>query len=251
MLALVVEGCANRAAFAAGVVAELDRLGVRPALAAGASSGSIVCAAWAAGQAAALPALWQAVAGGSIVRWRDARANRSPFAMSAIVGDALRAALGDGDLRAAPAEALCTVTRVRDRRALVLSSRERADFVHAVLGSCFVPILYGRPVRIDGALVLDGGARDNLPLAAAAARGATTILAVVPAADGTARPRVLGPRVRPADVAPPGVRVVTIHPPAPLAVQPWTLERAAMAQAIAAGRAAAQAALPALQGPSS
>ena len=84
-------------------------------------------------KAAALLALWQAVAGGSIVRWRDALANRSPFAMSAIVGDALRAALGAGDLRAAPAEALCTVTRLRDRATVVLSSRREPDFVREVL----------------------------------------------------------------------------------------------------------------------
>lgn len=251
MIAVVVEGCANRAAFACGVAAELDAAGLRPPLIAGASSGSIVAAAWAAGRAAELPALWGAVAGQPIVRWRDAVANRSPFAMSAIVGDALRGALGGGDLRAAPGEALCTAVRVRDRATLTLSSRREPDFVRAVLGSCFVPVLYGRPVRIDGALVVDGGARDNLPVGAVVARGATTVIAVVPAADGTARPVVLGPRVAPATLAPPGVRVVTIHPPAPLAVRPWTLDAAAMRAAVAAGRAAARAALPAIYSPSS
>ena len=246
MIALVIEGCANRAAFAAGVAAELAAAGVVLRLTAGASSGSIVAAAVAAGRAAELPALWTAVAGRSIVDLRRARAHRSPFAMSALVTDALRAALGDGDLRDAPGEALCTALRLSDLRTLVLSSRDCADFVPAVLGSCFVPVLYGWPVRLDGALVVDGGARDNLPLAAVAARGATTIIAVVPAADGTARPRLFGPRVRPEAIAPPGTRVITVHPIAPLAVRPWTLEPAAMHAAVVAGRVAARAALPAI-----
>ena len=157
MLAVVFEGCANRAAFAAGVAAELAAAGVTPGLVAGASSGAIVAAGVAAGRSAELPALWAGVAGRSIVAWRQLVRNRSPFAMSAIVGDALRAALGDGDLRAAPGEALCTVTRVVDGRTLVRSSRHEPDFVRAVLGSCFIPILYGRAVRLDGALVVDGG----------------------------------------------------------------------------------------------
>ncbi|MBK9029750.1 MAG: patatin-like phospholipase family protein [Myxococcales bacterium] len=169
MLALVFEGCANRAAFAAGVAAELAAAGVAPGLVAGASSGAIIAAGVAAGRSRELPALWTAVAGRSIVAWRQLARNRSPFAMSAIVGDALAAALGDGDLRAAPGEALCTVTRLRDGQVRVLSSRREPDFVRAVLGSCFIPVLYGRIVRIDGAVVVDGGARDNLPMAAVAA----------------------------------------------------------------------------------
>ena len=32
------------------------------------------------------------------------------------------------------------------------SSRSKADFVTAVLGSCFLPVLYGRSVRLDGAV---------------------------------------------------------------------------------------------------
>ena len=48
VLAVVFEGCANRAAFAAGVAAELAAAGVTPGLVAGASSGAIVAAGVAA-----------------------------------------------------------------------------------------------------------------------------------------------------------------------------------------------------------
>lgn len=242
-LAVVFEGCACRSAFAAGVGAELARAGVPITVVAGASSGSIIATGLAAGLGPELPELWDRVGGRSIVSWRRALHNRSPFDMSTIVRDAVRAAIGDGDLRARPIEALVTATRLRDLRTLVLSSREERDFAQAVLGSCFFPVFYGRTIRLRGDLVVDGGATDNLPIAAAAARGPRTVLAVVPAADGTARVRVFGPRVRPEDLAPPGVRVLTVHPPAPLAIGAWDLDRDRMRAAVAAGRTAAARAL--------
>jgi predicted acylesterase/phospholipase RssA len=242
-IAVVFEGCACRSAFAAGVGAELAQAGLPIAITAGASSGAIIAGAFAAGLDAELPALWEEVGGRSIVSWRRLLRNRSPFDMSTIVHDALRRAVGGGDLRARPIEALCTATRLRDLRTLVLSSREEPDFALAVLGSCFFPVLYGRTVRVRGELVIDGGATDNLPVAAVAARGARTILAVVPAADGTAMRRPFAPRVRPSELAPPGARVITIHPRRPLAIRSWDLDRGRMRAAIADGREAAARAL--------
>ncbi len=242
-IAVVFEGCACRAAFAAGVGAALAEAGLPVAITAGASSGSIIAAGFAAGLGPDLPALWDRVGGRSIVSLRRLVHNRSPFDMSTIVRDALRTAVGDGDLRGHAIEALCTATRLRDLRTLVLSSREEPDFALAVLGSCFFPVLYGRPIRVRGELVIDGGATDNLPLAAAADRGASVILAVVPAADGTARIRPFGPRVRPETIAPPGTRVNTVHPRRPRAIGAWDLDRGRMRAAVAAGRDAAARAL--------
>jgi len=161
------------------------------------------------------------------------------------------------------------VTRARDLTSLVLSSRHEPDFVQAVLGSCFFPVLYGRTIRLRGELVLDGGLTDNLPLEAVVARGARTILAVVPAHDGSALARPFRPRVFPEDLAPvarplvpphgsashahdrneltaarsTAVRVITIRPARPLAIRSWDLDRARVSQAIAAGREAAALAL--------
>lgn len=239
MLAVVFEGCACRSAFHAGVGAELVRAGLPIAITAGASSGSLIAAALAAGLGPELPALWAQVGGRSIVSWRRALHNRSPFDLSTIVRDAVRRAIGDGDLRDRPIEALVTATRLRDLRTLVLSSREEPDFAQAVLGSCFFPVFYGRTIRLRGDLVVDGGATDNLPIAAAAARGATTVLAVVARAEARAFVRLFTPRVRPETLAPPGVRVITVHPREPLAIGSWDLDRGRMDAAVAAGREAA------------
>jgi NTE family protein len=246
VIGVVFEGCACRAAFHAGVAAGLVEGGLSIGVTAGASSGSIIAAALAAGRGRELPALWEATGGRSIVSLRRALHNRSLFDMSSIVRGALRAALGAGDLRSGPVEALCTATRLRDLRTLILSSRLEPDFVEPILGSCFFPILYGRTIRLGGELVVDGGLTDNLPLEAVAARGADTIFAVVAAADGTALKRPLRPRIRPSAESPRGARVITIHPRRPLAIRSWDLDRARIREAVAEGRATARVALDAL-----
>lgn len=242
MLAVVFEGCACRAAFHAGVVDVLARAGVPIGLTAGASSGAVAATALASGQGAEFARLYRSMSGRSIVSWRRLWQNRSPFDMSTIVREALRESFGNGDLRGAPIEALCTVTRARDLRRLVVSSREEVDFVPAVLGSCFLPVLYGRTVRLNGEWVIDGGLSDNLPLGPVVRRGASTILAVVASHDGTALKRPLRPRVRPHEASV-GARVITVCPKEPLEIGAWDFDGARVDKAIAAGREAAERAL--------
>lgn len=242
MLGVVFEGCACRAAFHAGVVDVLAGAGLAVGVTAGASSGAIAAAALASGKGADFARLYRSMSGRSIVSWRRVWHNRSPFDMSTIVREALRESFGDGDLRGAPVEALCTVTRLPDLRRVVMSSREEADFVPAILGSCFLPVLYGRTIRLGRHWVVDGGISDNLPLGPVVRRGASTILAVVPSHDGTALKRPLQPRVRPHEASV-GARVVTVHPTRPLEVGAWDFDGGRVARAIDAGREAAELAL--------
>lgn len=241
VLALAFEGCACRAAFHAGVAAALAdgaaRLGP-VALTAGASSGSLIAVGVAAGRAASLPAIWRALAGRSIVSWRRLVHNRSPFDMSHLVRSALVDALGaSADLRAAPVEALVTATRLVGLRRVVFSTRDEPDMLPPLLGSCFFPLLYGRPVRVRGQLLVDGGLVDNLPLEALAERGAREIIAVTTRADGTALKTPWQKSWRPAA---PGARVHVIHPRAPLAIRSWDFSRDAIERAIDAGYDAAR-----------
>jgi len=55
MIGIVFEGCACRAAYHAGVAAALHEARVPIGISAGASSGSIIAAALAAGQGASMP----------------------------------------------------------------------------------------------------------------------------------------------------------------------------------------------------
>lgn len=246
MLGIALEGCACRAAFHAGVIAALLEGGLSFPLAAGTSSGSICAAALAAGRGKDLPALWLALGGRSIVSWRRILWNRSPFDMSHLVRNALLEALGPSqnpqgkqppdtiDLRAGPGEALAVATRLRDLSRVVFSSREEEDLLAPLLGSCFFPVFYGRPVRVRGELLLDGGITDNLPLEALAERGATEIIASVTSPDGLAFKSLRQTRWRPTL---PGVKVHVIHPRQPLAARSWDLNLDRMRRTIDEGYA--------------
>jgi NTE family protein len=237
MLAIAFEGCACRAAFHAGVAAGLAEGGLAFPLAAGASSGSLCAAGVAAGRSAELPSVFASLAGRSIVSLRRILANRSPFDMSHLVRTTLRERLGDLDLRSAPGEALVTATRLPDLRTLLYSSREEPDLLLPLLGSCFVPVLYGRTVRHRGALLVDGGLTDNLPIAPLVARGADEVIAVVARADGTAMKRPGRARWRPAAK---GARVHVVAPARELEIRAWDFEPSRVARAVDAGYAAAR-----------
>lgn len=234
MVGIAFEGCACRAAFHAGVAAALWEGGLRPQVAAGASSGSLCAAGVAAGRAAELPGIFRALAGRKVVSWRRALVNRSPFDMSHLVRSTLRSVLGDGDLRGAPGEALVVATRLRDLSPIVYSSREEPDLVEPLLGSCFFPLLYGRTVRVRGALLVDGGLTDNLPIETVARRGAGDVIAVVARADGRALRSPFRPRAAPSL---PGRRVHVIRPSAPLEIRAWDFDPDRVARAVDEGYA--------------
>ncbi|HPH66728.1 MAG TPA: patatin-like phospholipase family protein [Kofleriaceae bacterium] len=242
--ALVFEGCGCRAAFYAGVAAELDAAGMRFPVAAGASSGSLCAAAVAAGHAANLPALWRDLAGRSVLSLQRAWHNRSIFDMSSIVRNGIVGLLGDGDMRNAPGEAIAAVTVMPRFTTEFLSSRTEANMINVLLGSCFIPGIYGRWITHQAAtgrrrVLFDGGMRNNLPVEAATNAGATNIICVVSRPHPFANRHPFHRRWQPAP--PPGAaaRIHIIHPLAPLAVQSWDLDRTRVLAAIDAGRIAA------------
>jgi NTE family protein len=234
MIGVAFEGCACRAAFHAGVAAALVEGKVPVAVAAGASSGSLCAAAFAAGRAADLPSLWRSLSGRSVVSLRRIRWNRSIFDMSHLVRTTLRETLGSADLRGGPVEALVTATRLPDLSRMVYSSREEADFIEPLLGSCFFPLLYGRPVRHRGSWLLDGGVRDNLPIELLVERGATEVIAVVPSPEGMSFKSLRARRWRPSAT---GVKVHVVHPRKALALRSWDFDPDRMARAIDEGHA--------------
>jgi NTE family protein len=229
MIGVAFEGCACKAAFHAGVAAALDEARLPIALTAGASSGSLVAVGLASGRGSELPKLWRALAGRSVVSLRRLLWNRSIFDMSHIVRSAIIASFGAVDLREHPVEALVVATRLRDWRPVVFSSRTEPAMLEPILGSCFVPVMYGRPVRVRGDWLLDGGLTDNLPIETLAERGADEIVAVIASHRGTALKSVLRPRWRPAA---PGRRLHVIHPERPLAIGSWDFSADAMNRAI-------------------
>lgn len=234
MEGIVFSGSACRLAFGAGVAAAFADAGRVIPLAAGASSGSLVAAAVAAQRGAELPRAILRLADRPIVSLRRALHNRSPFDMSTIVRDAIVDFFGDCDLRHAPGEAVCTATKLPRLRPVVYSTRDEPSFLLPMLGSCFFPVLYGRPIRYRGSWLLDGGAIDNVPIGPLVERGARRVFVVVPNPDGTALRRLghRGWRPRHAD---PAVRVEIVAPARPLALRSWELTRAPLEAALDEG----------------
>jgi NTE family protein len=232
MIGVAFEGCACRAAFHAGVVAALDEAKLPIALTAGSSSGSLCAVALASGRGGELPERWRALAGRSLVSFRRALWNRSPFDMSHIVRTAIVDGLGEVDLREQPVEALVVATRLRDLRPIVFSSRTEPAMLEPILGSCFVPVLYGRPVRVRGDWLVDGGATDNLPIELLGTRGAEDVVAVVTSHEGRAFKSLRRPRWRPEL---PGRRLHLIRPERPLEIGSWDFSRDPLERAIDEG----------------
>src|SRR5690349_2713729 len=114
MIGIAFQGCACRAAFHAGVAAGLAEAGIEVSISAGASSGSLIAVAVAAGRSLDLPAIWSSVAGRSVISLRRALWNRSLFDMSHLVRHALTDHFESFDLRSRPVEALVVATRLRD-----------------------------------------------------------------------------------------------------------------------------------------
>lgn len=232
MLGLAFSGCAFRAAFHAGVAAALAEARLPIVTVAGASSGSVCAAAFAAGLGAALPDRWLDVSGRSIWQPRRLFHNRSPFDMSRLLRSTLRRTLGAADLRGRPVEALVTATRLPDLRRVVFSSHAEPDFVEPVLASCFLPVVYGRVVRLRGRAWIDGGLRDNLPIELLAERGCREVIASVHRADGTVWKSLRRRRWRPTLG---GARLSLILPERPIEVGAWDPDPGRMARALDEG----------------
>jgi NTE family protein len=232
MIGIAFEGCACRAAFHAGVAAALAEAKVPVTLTAGASSGSLCAAAVAAGRSHELPERFRALGDRSIICLRRVLWNRSPFDMSYLVRTAVLEALGTVDLRQQPIEALVVATRVRGLKPVVYSSKTEPALLEPLLGSCFVPLLYGRPVRVRGEWLVDGGLTDNLPIERLVERGVDDVIAVVTSHRGTAFKGPLQPRWNPRVS---GARVHVVHPRQPLELRAWDLGMDRICRAIDEG----------------
>jgi NTE family protein len=200
MRALSLPGCACRGAFQFAVMRRLAAQGERFDVVAGASSGSICGAIVTAGLAIEGPEMWRTFVSRPVVSARYLRTERSVFGMSHILREGLERFVPLERIRASGTELLVATTRARafarealapilagkgplrerlaplvrrmPRSLVVHSSRDRDDLHDIIAASCFIPVVYARPVFIDGELHIDGGAADNTLIDELVARGA-------------------------------------------------------------------------------
>ena len=167
-----------------------------PDVVGGASSGSIVAAALAFGRSAELEAGWMDLMGRTrVFQPRVALRGRWPLRMSHILRPALEEHLGNERLGDADLRLVIPVTLPsrRGRVERMLTSADQVSVVDAVLGSCFIPGIYSRPVWIDGRIALDGAWLRRVPVAGVRALGADRVLAITDDVAG----RLVGGFLRP------------------------------------------------------
>lgn len=241
MRALSLPGCACRSAFQFNVLAKLIERGEEFDLVAGASSGSITGAAYVAGLVPEGPKLWRQMAQTPVVSPRYLRSDKSIFGMSTIVRDALQRFLPEDKLHNTKSELLIATTRAKPflrgkPEALVVhSNRQRRDIHDVILASCYIPIIYAKPTRLDGELHVDGGASDNTLLDALVEKGATEITVITPFPEGRIARTLFAPEEPPQKPAnKPSVRLRLFFPKRPLRLKNFDFSAEPLEEALSA-----------------
>jgi len=247
-IGLALSGGAVRGAAHVGVLEVLQRAGIEPAVVAGTSVGSLVGAAYAAGlRAAELRQVFRTVRWPKLARlsWK----NRFSLFDTRPMEDVIHSVLGIADFDQLQKPFAAVACDVVSGEKVVLRSGALAPALRA---SSAVPGVFP-PVEIEGRLLVDGCVADNLPVDVARELGADFVIAVdlVPPPQGARRPRnilelmmITGYLWSRANHPPPSAMDCLIQP-AVGAYLGWDFDDVEMLEAC--GRAAAEAALPALR----
>ncbi|WP_062311474.1 patatin-like phospholipase family protein [Demequina rhizosphaerae] len=233
-LGLCLGGGGTLAGAHVGVLQAMHERGIHPNVVVGTSAGALVGAAYAMGiDPYRLEELLLDV------RWQDVAAVPRRPGPGLLDAEALRASVveiigGDVPIEDMPMRFAAVATDVTSRRSTII---ERGSLVDALRATISVPGLF-RPVRLDGRRLLDGGLKANLPLEEALAVGATPVIAVRVAPDWDVPGYSSSKIVRELETRP---DVLVISPD--LRGRTWWQTRD-LGAVVAAGRAAAEAALP-------
>ena len=234
---IAFEGCAGKAAFHVGVVDWMLKHGLQPTAVAGASSGSIVAAAIAAGRGGELTNVWMAAGDTPVFQPRRLLAGSWPFAMSDIVGSPVRTMLGATRMDELDLPLAISITHLgrRGRRRRMLTNRDRVVVADAVMASCFLPGPYGTHVPIEGRPTIDGAWAVRTPVDALTSGPARTVACV-----SNTRGHLIAGFFRPRTLpVPDDCRV--LKPLAPLPISGFDLNFAGMRATIESGRESAEA----------
>lgn len=169
---LALSGGAARGIAHAGVLKVLEEEGLRPDLIVGTSAGSLAGVFLAAGVSAARTAMWA-----EALRWSSlARPviSRMGLLTNDRLGDLLERALPVRTFEELEIPFACVATDLETSEPLVLQSGE---LLPALQASCAIPGLF-TPVELDGRLLADGGMTANVPTAAARELGGDLVVAV-------------------------------------------------------------------------
>ncbi|MCA1818740.1 MAG: patatin family protein [Thermoplasmatota archaeon] len=261
--ALVVEGGGMKAAYANGVLSAFEEAGFRPWSAVyGASAGGALAAWYSAGQAVYAEGTWAYARDPGILSYSRFVLRRGPLLDHDGLIDRVYAHEHPLDLAAlgrSPHPVIVTASDVRTGQAHYQDLRE-GDALSWLKATGRLPFASGAPVPVGGALYLDGGITDPIPVRKAAADGHTNVTVVLNAFAGDARrdnpvlakmtarrfpalrdgilrhDAVKREAVAWAESPPAGVRVRIVRPNRPTGLHRLSRDMEVIRQAIAQGR---------------
>lgn len=159
-----------------GVLRELDHLGIRPDIVAGASMGALVGAAYAGGVLDALENWALSLTAGRFMQLVDIRPTGGGLVAGAEIAAVLRDLGVADDIAALQRPFAAVATDMGTGREIWLREGRVTDAVRA---SVAIPGVIA-PAYLDGKWLLDGGMTNPVPVSLARAMGADIILAVNP-----------------------------------------------------------------------
>jgi predicted patatin/cPLA2 family phospholipase len=180
--AVVLQGGAMRGVISAGAMIPMEALGFTEGFDAvyGSSAGAINGAYFLANQAAFGASIYyRDVANRRFINFlRPRKVLDMDFVFDDVVGGACRVDLER--IRRNPTPLLTVVTEVRSGAASVVSSHDPSiDVLAALKASSAVPVLYDRPVTLDGHRYVDGSLLEPVPIEPALRDGCTDILVIL------------------------------------------------------------------------
>jgi NTE family protein len=246
-IGLALGGGAARGFAHIGVIQVLEENGIKPDLVVGTSAGSLVAALYASGKSGAeMQRLAEVMDEGAITDWS--------FPLKGLIkGEALaryvRAQTGGKPIEQLPLPLGIVATQLDDGQGVLF---QRGDLGQAVRASSAVPAVF-QPVEVAGRYYVDGGLVSPVPVRFARQMGAEVVIAIDISSPPDPAPKldpfsllmqtvaIMGRSINSHELR--GADVVIRPALNGVASSDFTARR----QAIAAGRAAAQAALPGLK----
>lgn len=181
MPALVIEGGANRAAYATGVGAALQAAGFVPDEVYGTSAGGALAAWYAAGQMELACRTWDAVRDRELLSYRRALRGGYVFDLRRLYHHYYPNVFGMdvAAVKRAPYPVHVTITDADTCETYYPDIRLAEDPLALVHAGAAIPILSEAPVEWNGKRCIDGGTTDPIPIAKAIADGHKEIVAIL------------------------------------------------------------------------
>lgn len=157
-----------------GVLTALAEIGIRPQVVCGSSIGALVGAAWTLGRLEALEAWIRGLSWGAFLRLFDVQLAGGGLLQGERFVEAVRGGTPDVAIEALPVRFAAVATDFYNGQEVWL---QRGSVFEAVRASIALPGLFA-PVERDGALLVDGGLVNPVPVSVCRALGAERVIAV-------------------------------------------------------------------------